>query len=622
MGTTLTKLNYLLDTKEAIKNALVAKGVSVAESDTFRSYAEMVKAINGYSEPNDVNLYDYDGTCVYSYSASDFLNLTELPPCPIYARFASSRWNWTLNQAKEYVQKNGFLDIGALYTLPYNIVARFYLSIKTLAQTNVAMTINFDSSGDQLDWGDGSALENLNEKGTYQHTYQSTGDYCITILGYRGINTDEALLGQSEENPNTTLVAAELGSVRISGKMLANCSQLQTICCSGGFQPVVGLNYVGLFANDYNLRALISPNGSGSYNLVGHDTFKNCTSLAVCALGRYDNVVRANTFYGCSSLKRLCFTMGKYLSGNGYSGFAAGCTSLSVVTLPSNLTTLPNKCFIDCKSLMTLKMPSSLSEFESGVIDGCICLKLMDFRDHTSVPTINSDTFTGIPSDCKIIVPDALYDSWIAASNWSTYASQIIKASKYDGTYENGVYVQHIDGILYTSDEWSKGGFANSKANGIAVITDTAKFVISKVDNSTNVAWASNTNTLLSNVGTVEKYSNEAKKDLNGFENTKNICAVSTSGAANLCSEYSFPNGQKGYLPSAGEWSLAYGYKDKINEAIAQIGATTINTSREYWTSTQISANYAWIYRWLDDVPDAGGKINTFYCRAFAQLIL
>ena len=32
----------------------------------------------------------------------------------------------------------------------------------------------------------------------------------------------------------------------------------------------------------------------------------------------------------------------------------------------------------------------------------------------------------------KIIVPDALYDEWIVATNWATYASQIIKKSEWD----------------------------------------------------------------------------------------------------------------------------------------------------------------------------------------------
>jgi hypothetical protein len=32
----------------------------------------------------------------------------------------------------------------------------------------------------------------------------------------------------------------------------------------------------------------------------------------------------------------------------------------------------------------------------------------------------------------RIIVPDALYDEWIAATNWSSHASRIIKASEFN----------------------------------------------------------------------------------------------------------------------------------------------------------------------------------------------
>lgn len=45
MSTLDQKLNYLNNTKTAIKNALVAKGVSVSNSDTFRSYADKIEDI-------------------------------------------------------------------------------------------------------------------------------------------------------------------------------------------------------------------------------------------------------------------------------------------------------------------------------------------------------------------------------------------------------------------------------------------------------------------------------------------------------------------------------------------------------------------------------------------------
>ena len=39
MGTINEKLNYLLQTKENIKQAIKEKGVEITDSDSFRSYA-------------------------------------------------------------------------------------------------------------------------------------------------------------------------------------------------------------------------------------------------------------------------------------------------------------------------------------------------------------------------------------------------------------------------------------------------------------------------------------------------------------------------------------------------------------------------------------------------------
>ena len=46
MGTTAEKLSYLNETKQAIKTAIQGKGVSVADSDTFRSYAQKIANID------------------------------------------------------------------------------------------------------------------------------------------------------------------------------------------------------------------------------------------------------------------------------------------------------------------------------------------------------------------------------------------------------------------------------------------------------------------------------------------------------------------------------------------------------------------------------------------------
>ena len=46
MGTTADKLNRLLETKAAIKTAIIGKGQSVSDTDTFASYADKIEAIS------------------------------------------------------------------------------------------------------------------------------------------------------------------------------------------------------------------------------------------------------------------------------------------------------------------------------------------------------------------------------------------------------------------------------------------------------------------------------------------------------------------------------------------------------------------------------------------------
>ena len=45
MGTINEKLNYLLQTKENIKQSIKEKGVEITDSDSFRSYAEKIGTI-------------------------------------------------------------------------------------------------------------------------------------------------------------------------------------------------------------------------------------------------------------------------------------------------------------------------------------------------------------------------------------------------------------------------------------------------------------------------------------------------------------------------------------------------------------------------------------------------
>ena len=75
MGTTSEKLSYLKETKTAIKDAIIAKGVEVPEGTTFREYAAKVGEIQTGTAVDFVNvtcnLSGYSGANIY-YTDENF----------------------------------------------------------------------------------------------------------------------------------------------------------------------------------------------------------------------------------------------------------------------------------------------------------------------------------------------------------------------------------------------------------------------------------------------------------------------------------------------------------------------------------------------------------------------
>lgn len=185
----------------------------------------------------------------------------------------------------------------------------------------------------------------------------------------------------------------------------------------------------------------------------------------------------------------------------------------------------------------------------------------------------------------------------------------------------DGVSIQHIDGKFYTIDDWVANGFLNDDANGVAVVSNEAKFVISKVELFYK-NWASDTATLISGILSTGDY-DTAGTDYAGVENTKLILNVDTAGAAYSCANFTFPNGEKGYLPALGEWRIAYNNIEAIQSAMETIGGRKlIINSSYYWSSTQTSSESdAWgisLYKgYITPLP----KESMSLARAFTTLI-
>ena len=183
-----------------------------------------------------------------------------------------------------------------------------------------------------------------------------------------------------------------------------------------------------------------------------------------------------------------------------------------------------------------------------------------------------------------------------------------------------GVYIEDVDGYLYTEDEWD----GSKTANGIAVLTDNCEFVMALEDAYTsNCQWGSSGTEVTGILTATDDFT--AKTDYRGNENTTailnqlgNSSSTSDAPAAYYCRAFTFPNGRKGYLGAAGEWQAALSNKSAIVSALSKCGGTAM--SDYYWTSTQFSSNLSWYMDWYDEDLDTDFKDDDLSVRAFATL--
>ena len=192
-------------------------------------------------------------------------------------------------------------------------------------------------------------------------------------------------------------------------------------------------------------------------------------------------------------------------------------------------------------------------------------------------------------------------------------------------TKDLGVYIQHINGNFYTESEWTEAGYANSDANGVAVLSSEAMFVIGK-EEPANAAWGGYNKVISEIVTTTDKAT--ALLDLEGYRNTIQIidecegytwAGITGAPAAEACANYVFPNGKKGYLPALGEWNIAKANRTAVASAMTLIGGTALG-NKYYWSSTQYSAGYIWYQHWMSTTANYKSKSDISSIRPFSLL--
>lgn len=464
MANKITNTQYYSDIADAIR----AKTGSQS-TYTPAQMAPAIAAITGSVTEKDVNFYDYDGTLVKSYTTAEFLQLQALPENPTHEGLTAQGWNWTLADAQIFVQANGLLDIGQIYNTSDG-KTRIYI---TLPSGRLAPYLGLRINGSiDIDWGDGSTHDTATGNGTavsyVQHTYSQPGDYVIAIdvssggfVIIEGVTADVASLLLSKAGDGTThagyraaIKKIHFGDrTRLGQYALAGCTAMEYITVTNHYPS----DYNSWFNGCRSLKFIALP-----YNVSPGGDWQNCSAIRLAAIRQVQS--SGFLFNKCSALVRAilpsCNTIGDYcfrdcadlqtviaplatsvaqygfnscyclktlklgtVTTIGKSAFL-GCSSLDTINL-GTVTQLQQSALQACSTLRTLTIPATVTSIAATAIEHANSLVELHVLP-TNPPTLNATGLRYLAEDCTIYVPSASLETYKGATNWATFATQMV----------------------------------------------------------------------------------------------------------------------------------------------------------------------------------------------------
>lgn len=414
--------------------------LSVTDNGTYTAptgtaYNPVTVNVSGGSsskEPNAVNFYDYDGTIVDSYSASDFLALTAMPENPSHTGLTAQGWNWSLVDAQEFVTDYGKLNVGQMY-ITDDGKTRIYVHIP---DNLLSISLGICPDGEVgIDYGDGTAVETVSGTSVTvsvenSHTYSMGGDYIITLsvtngkfaivgTGY-GTRLLRDLNATDKANVNNIyyecIQKIELGNnVEIGDYAFSQCVRLKSVTIP------YGITSIGMrcFYMNYSIKSIALPSGITD---IASSAFYNCIKLENVEIPTGVITIGEQAIRGSAVIGDIIIPEG--ITDIAGSGFAQSCSLLKNVILANTITSIGHYAF-SSTAINKIIIPENVITIGSGAFSSCYYMKEIHFRS-TTPPTITNSTFNYIPTGFTIYVPSESLDAYKSATNFSQYAAYIV----------------------------------------------------------------------------------------------------------------------------------------------------------------------------------------------------
>lgn len=397
-------------------------------------------------EPKDVDFIDFDGRLLYSYTAQEFLALSELPANPSYPGLTAQGWNWTLTDAQSFVSDYGALVIGQNYitddgkTRIYITIPDNWIQTRESKTSNMALYLNKNESSNvfTIDWGDGITTP-VTSSGTgawnTTHKYQDSGDYIITIdvtvgsvrLGYWGSNQS---LVSGEWAMGSCVNKVEIGAnvVGLCRNAFFYMMNLKSVSIPNGCTNHDTGSDAGMFGSMSMLSGIVLPK-----NTAGQDTqiFGNATLSHI----KYFSIPKTMTGFrwissNSRNLRKMIFP--NYNTSTTLQVNLYDCTSLTHFIVPGTYKTIPSD---RCRSsqIKKLSIPSTVTSIAATAFSYNTYCEEVHLYPETPPTLANANAFNQIGSNLSsptvFYVPysadHSILEAYQTATNWSTYASRM-----------------------------------------------------------------------------------------------------------------------------------------------------------------------------------------------------
>ena len=276
--------------------------------------------------------------------------------------------------------------------------------------------------------------------------------YLFTGLETVTFTSEITRIGTSSFGGNTNLKAIICNATTIDSSTFQGCASLKVVSLPQNVSSVG----TSVFSYCSSLERVswpsgvnLVPNSTFSYSGItefissnatefGPSVFTGCTKLVASKTPNV-TVMSSSVFQHCSSLKDLSFgaitSYGNYCFANCSSikeirvdsipgtYHLQNCRTLTKLTIASGITTLQQFFANTCGSLKTVTIPSTVSSIGNSAFASCASLLEVHVLA-TTPPTLGTNVFQSVSSECKIYVPLASLSAYQSA--WSTYSSYLV----------------------------------------------------------------------------------------------------------------------------------------------------------------------------------------------------